>query len=97
MDERRAGAHCIPGAHHHGEHLVFDRHQLRRIARQCFRRGDHDRNALTDIAHSILRQRRKLGAEALRAAHLLGHELGIEGAEPVGRPLLAGQDCVNAG
>ena len=30
-------------------------------------------------------------------AHVLGHELRVEGAEPVGRPLLAGQHCVNAG
>ena len=97
MDQRRAGPHCILGAHHRGQHLVIDRHQLRRIARQCFRRGDHDRDALADIAHAILRQRRKLGAEARRPAHVLGHELGIEGAEPVGRPILAGQHCVNAG
>ena len=97
MDQWRAGPHCILGAHHRGQHLVIDRHQLRRIARQCFRRGDHDCDALADIAHTILRQRRKLGAEALRSAHVLSHELGIEGAEPVGRPLLAGQHCVNAG
>ena len=80
-----------------GQHLVIDRHQLRRVARQCFRRGDDDGNALTDIAHAILRQRRKLGAEALRPAHVLGHELGVEGAEPVGCPILAGQDGVNTG
>ena len=30
-------------------------------------------------------------------AHVLGHQLGIERAEPVGRPILAGQDGVNAG
>ena len=97
MDQWRAGPHCILGAYHRGQHLVIDRHQLRRIARQCFRRGDHDCDALADIAHTILRQRRKLGAEALRSTHVLSHELGIEGAEPVGRPLLTGQHCVNAG
>jgi hypothetical protein len=58
---------------------------------------DHDRNAVADIAHATLSQWWKPSAEALRPADVLGHELGIVGAKSVGRPLLAGEHCVNAG
>ena len=73
MDQWRIGADRILGMHHRGQDLVIDRHQLRRIARLRFGRGDHDRDALADIAHAALRQRRALGAVALGPAHVLRH------------------------
>jgi hypothetical protein len=55
MDQWRIGADRIRGIHHRGQDLVIDRHQLRRIARLRFGRGDHDGDALADIAHAALR------------------------------------------
>jgi len=97
MDECATRAHSVRWAHEHRQHLVLDRYQFRRIARLGFRRGNHDLDALTDIAHAIPRQGRMLGAEPWRPAHVLGHEPGIERAKPLGRPLLGGQDSENSG
>ena len=33
MDQRRAGAHRVLGAHHRGQYFVIDRDQLGRVAR----------------------------------------------------------------
>jgi len=97
MDQRRAGSDCVLGARHSGQNFVIDRDHFRSIARQRFGRGDHDGDTLADIAYSIPHQRRALGAVAFGAAHVLGHDLGIECAKTVGCPILTGQDGKNAG
>ena len=97
MDQRRSGANGILGAHDRGQHFVIDRHQFRRVARLCFRLGDDYRDALSDIAHPALCQGRPLGAGARGPAHILGHDLGIERAETIGRPILARQHGEDAG
>jgi hypothetical protein len=53
MDQRCTGADRVLGVHDRAQHFVIDRHQLRRIARQRFCRGDHDGDALAHIAHAI--------------------------------------------
>jgi hypothetical protein len=97
MNQWPAGAHRVFCAHHRGQRLVINRHHLRRVTCQSLRRGDHDRDAVADIAHAILSEWRKLSAEARRPADVFCHELGIEGAKSVGCPLVAGQHRVNVG
>ena len=91
VDRRRTGANRVLGADHRRQHLVIDRDQLRRVARLRLARRDHDGDPLADIAHTILRQWRTLGAKAFGSAHVLGHRLGVERAEPVGGPIRTGQ------
>jgi hypothetical protein len=96
MDQWRSSADRVLSAHHKREDFVIDGDQLCRIARLRFRRSDNDRDPLADIARAVLGQRGALCAEALGSAHVLGHHLGIERAEPVRRPVLARQHSEDA-
>ncbi len=91
MDKRCAQAHGILSLHHAGQHLIIDGDQLSRIARRRLGRGDNHRDALANVAHTADRERRPFRAMALGAAHILRHEFGIEGAEPVGGAILPSQ------
>jgi hypothetical protein len=92
MHRRRAGPDRVDGVDDRGQCLVIDRDPLGCVARLRLGRGDDDRHPFADIAHPVDRQWRPLGAEAFRAAHILGHHVGIERTEPVGRPILPRKD-----
>jgi hypothetical protein len=97
MDERGARTHRILGLHHGGKHLIIDGDPLGRIARQRLGRGEHHGDAVANVAYAVKRERRPLRAMAFRTAHILGHEFGVEGAEPVSGPIVPCQYGIASG
>ena len=70
---RRARLHRILDGDDRRQRLVVDLDQFGGIARLRQRFGDHEGDAVADRAHLVGGKDRQQRAEALRAAHVLGH------------------------
>ena len=77
--------------------LVLDLDQFGGVARLHLGLGDHEGDAVADIAHAVLADQRQPGAEAGRRADLFRHRMRGQFAELVGLGIGAGQDQQHAG
>ena len=77
--------------------LVFDLDQIGGIARLHLGLGDHEGDAVADIADLVVADQRQPGAKAGRRADFLRHRMGGQFAELVGLGVGAGQNQQHAG
>src|SRR5438270_3328342 len=89
MEDRSGAVERLPGVDERGQRLVLDLDELRRVARELARLGDHRDDGLADEAHLADRER-----EVLDLAAGLARDL----EERIGerRDLLAGERAVHA-
>ena len=94
---RSAGLDGVLDRDHGGQRLVVDLDQLGGVACLPLGLGDDEGDAVADAAHLVVGQYGAEGAEALGAAHVLGHEGRRQGADVVREGVGSGQHQVDAG